>query len=81
MENNASSRSYLAGEKKSEEISLYQLPSRIGYLLLQEITKKRCFGTKNSCQTTENVLGEVYHQVFFACADDIVGCQRILERS
>ena len=55
-ENNASSRSSLAGERKSEEISLFQLPSRIGCFLLQEFTKKRSFGTKNSSQTTRYVL-------------------------
>ena len=79
-ENNASSRSFLAEKEKNEEISLFQLPSRIGCFLLQEATKIRSFGTKNSTETRQYAFGEVRLPRIFAfdSLEDI--CSRDVQR-
>ena len=81
MENIASSRSYLAGEKKSEEISLYQLPSRIGYFLLQEVTKKHSFGMKNLAKQHDTLKEKVIikYSYPFAEVGDLFTSHRILK--
>ena len=79
-ENNASSRSFLAEKEKIEEISLFQLPSRIGCFLLQEATKNRSFGTKNSTETKQYVFGKGRLQIIcaFGSISDI--CSRVVQR-